>query len=148
PGLGVEDMILAAFTVEPLPPEQIGFAGHSAGNQASGIAPLLDRLGNRLGLDALSRVEPRESHIPERASVRVPVDSPPPPAARVPWRIGDAPPDRRAHARTETYCASAWSIPNSPDRRAHARTERTPVSTGEGWGGGKPLRPVRLFEPP
>ena len=74
PGLGVEDMILAAFAVEPLPPEQIGFAGHAAGNQASGsIAPLLDRLGNRLGLDALSRFEPRESHIPERASVRVPI---------------------------------------------------------------------------
>jgi len=44
PGLGVEDMILAAFAVEPLPPEQIGLAGHPAGNQASGIAPLLDRL--------------------------------------------------------------------------------------------------------
>ena len=27
PGLGVEDMILAAFAVEPLPAEQIGFAG-------------------------------------------------------------------------------------------------------------------------
>ena len=29
PGLGVEDMILAAFAVEPLPPEQIGCAGSS-----------------------------------------------------------------------------------------------------------------------
>src|SRR5207244_11352605 len=73
PGLGVEDMILAAFAVEPLPPEQIGLAGHPAGSEASGVAPLLDRLGNRLGLAALSWLEPRESHIPERASVRVPV---------------------------------------------------------------------------
>ena len=40
-------------------------------DETSGIAPLLDRLGNRLGLAALSRLEPRESHIPERASVRV-----------------------------------------------------------------------------
>src|SRR6266481_9871024 len=71
PGLGVEDMILAAFAVEPLPAEQIGLLGHPAGSEASGIAPLLDRLGNKLGLDALSRLEPRESHIPERASVRV-----------------------------------------------------------------------------
>ena len=73
PGLGIEDMILAAFAVEPLPPEQIGIFGHTIGESADGIAPLLDRLGNRLGLDALSRLEPRESHIPERASVRVPI---------------------------------------------------------------------------
>jgi protein ImuB len=82
PGLGIEDMILAAFAVEPLPPEQIGFAGDGAGPHPNphplagqgiggGVAPLLDRLGNRLGLAALSRLEPRESHIPERASVRV-----------------------------------------------------------------------------
>jgi protein ImuB len=73
PGLGVEDMILAAYAVEPLPAEQIGLPGHTAGNETSGIAPLLDRLGNRLGLAALSRLEARESHIPERASIRVPV---------------------------------------------------------------------------
>jgi protein ImuB len=73
PGLGVEDMILAAFAVEPLPPEQINFAGSSVeGDAEAGIAPLLDRIGNRLGLDAVSRLEARESHIPERASVRVP----------------------------------------------------------------------------
>src|SRR6516225_8117006 len=82
PGLGVEDMILSAFAVEPLPPEQIGFPGHASGNETSGIAPLLDRLGNRLGLDALSRLEPRESHIPERASVRVPMASPSPASLR------------------------------------------------------------------
>ncbi len=74
PGLGIEDMILAAFAVEPLPPEQIQIAGGpTGGSKAGDIAPLLDRLGNRLGLDALSRLEARESHIPERASVRVPV---------------------------------------------------------------------------
>jgi len=72
PGFGVEDMILAAFAVEPLPPEQIGFPGHLVRNEPSDIAPLLDRLGNRLGLAALSGLEARESHIPERASVRVP----------------------------------------------------------------------------
>ncbi|MBV8508107.1 MAG: DNA polymerase Y family protein, partial [Alphaproteobacteria bacterium] len=71
PGLGIEDMILAAFAVEPLPAEQIGLPGQTASQETSGIAQLLDRLGNRLGLDALSRLELRESHIPERASVRV-----------------------------------------------------------------------------
>ncbi len=79
PGLGIEDMILAAYAVEPLPPEQIGLPGHTACNETGGIAPLLDRLGNRLGLAAISQLKPRESHIPERASVRV---SPSPPSLR------------------------------------------------------------------
>src|SRR5215472_4222159 len=77
PGLGIEDVILAVFAVEPLSPEQIGLAGYAPANEASGIAPLLDRLGNRLGLAAMSRLEPRESHIPEHASVWVPVGKTP-----------------------------------------------------------------------
>ena len=109
PGLGVEDMILAAFAVEPLPAEQIGLLGHPAGSEASGIAPLLDRLGNKLGLAAVSRLEPRESHIPERASVRVPAAGPHP--GLPPWPRG---------------------------REGPAQRE----------GGGKPPRPIRLFEPP
>jgi protein ImuB len=114
PGLGIEDMILAAFAVEPLPAEQIGLPGQAAGphpfppslageGMGGGIAPLLDRLGNRLGLAAISRIEPRESHIPERASVQVPAAGP---------------------------------HPNPP-----------PLAE-EGMGGGKPPRPIRLFEPP
>ena len=122
PGLGVEDVILAAFVVEPLPAEQIAFAGYPAGlhptpgtpalaggrpgapplageGMEGDVAPLLDRLGNRLGLAALSRLEPRESHIPERASVRMPVGS--------------------VHSRAP--------VAQAPD---------------------KPPRPIRLFEPP
>jgi protein ImuB len=71
PGLGVEDAILAAGAVETLAPEQIEMTG-GAGS-AAGTAPLFDRLGARLGLDALARLEPRASHIPERASAAVPV---------------------------------------------------------------------------
>jgi len=122
PGLGIEDVILAAFVVEPLPAEQIAFAGYPAGphptpgtpalaggrpgappqageGMEGDVAPLLDRLGNRLGLAALSRLEPRESHIPERASVRMPVGS--------------------VHSRAP--------VAQAPD---------------------KPPRPIRLFEPP
>ncbi|HEV2300585.1 MAG TPA: DUF6504 family protein, partial [Stellaceae bacterium] len=74
PGLGVEDMILSAFAVEPLGPEQIALDQRGSGDAAGGVGALLDRLGNRLGFAALYRLEPRESHIPERASVGVPVD--------------------------------------------------------------------------
>jgi protein ImuB len=130
PGLGVEDMILAAFTVEPLPPEQIAFAGCSAGEQTDGIAPLLDRLGNKLGLAALSRLEPRESHIPEQASVRVPVGSPHPRSLVVqasakpsrPIRLFDPPEPVEAF----------WLLPDDPPFHFTWRRRRHRVTRADG----------------
>jgi protein ImuB len=158
PGLGVEDMILAAFAVEPLGPEQIGFpyptgspdpnppAFHSLPRErgrvrvgagegmGGGVAPLLDRLGNKLGFEALSRIEPRESHIPERASIRVPVGAPsptqPPP---IPF-------------------APTLTLPRSRGREwAGAGLEWGPILGSQSGGKrvmSKPPRPVRLFAPP
>jgi protein ImuB len=125
PGLGVEDVILAAFAVEPLRPEQIGLAGAADGAGAGGLALLLDRLGNRLGLTALSRIEARESHVPERASVRMPAVSP------SPTQPGACPRAAR--------CADP--APGSQSGRKGVRVK---------WGGEgpKPPRPIRLFEPP
>jgi protein ImuB len=126
PGLGIEDVILAAFAVEPLPPEQIGLPGHPAGphligNEASGIAPLLDRLGNRLGLAAVSRLDPRASYIPERASVRVPV--------------GETLASSVAPAKAGAQGQPA-PRPGSLDPRFRGDAET------------RPPRPIRLFEPP
>jgi protein ImuB len=118
PGLGIEDVILAAFAVEPLPPEQIGLPGHPANNEASSIAPLLDRLGNRLGLAALSRLEPRESHTPERASIHIQVASPSPALLR-------SAPSPAVRERGDPARRDGWV--RAPD---------------------KPPRPIRLFEPP
>ena len=126
PGLGIEDVILAAFAVEPLPPEQIelphpnpprlaGEGREGAGERGGDIAPLLDRLGNRLGLAAVSRFEPCESHIPERASVHVPISIAP---AKVGAQRQSAP------------------VPGSLDPRLC------------GDGEIQPPRPVRLFDPP
>jgi protein ImuB len=126
PGLGIEDVILAAFAVEPQPPEQIGLPGHPAGphpigNEASGIAPLLDRLGNRLGLAAVLRLDPRASHIPERASVRVPV--------------GETLASSVAPAKAGAQGQPA-PRPGSLDPRFRGDDET------------RPPRPIRLFEPP
>jgi protein ImuB len=119
PGLGIEDMILAAFVVEPMPPEQIeGLTGHGIRNETSGLAPLLDRLGNKLGPGALSRLEPRESHIPERASVWMPAALPSPALLR--------------------------SAPSPALRERGDPAQRT----GWVRGYEKPPRPIRLFEPP
>ncbi len=137
PGLGIEDMILAAFAVERLGPEQIGLPGSSAVKATgAGVPALLDRLGNRLGLAAVSRIEARESHIPERASVKVPVASPlpnqppfiPSPAGggELGWGLGSSSP------------ATPERVPSAA-RRVRGQTSRD---------GQKPPRPIRLFEPP
>jgi protein ImuB len=129
PGLGVEDVILAAFTVEPLAPEQIGFTGSPAAGGTADTAPLLDRLGNKLGLAALYRLEPRESHIPERASVRMPVGSGPrPPAAWVsskparPIRLFEPPEPVEAF----------WLLPDDPPFRFTWRRRPHRVTRADG----------------
>ena len=85
-------------------------AGHSADHDAEGIAPLLDRLGNRLGLAAVSRLEPRESHIPERASVRVPVDRPHSPLRSAP----DKPPRPLRLFDPPDPIEAFWLLPDDP----------------------------------
>jgi protein ImuB len=132
PGLGIEDVILAAFAVEPLPPEQIDLPGHPAGYEASGIAPLLDRLGNRLGLTALSRLDPRESHIPERASVRVPVGKTLA-SSVAPAKVG-------AQGQPAPWPGSLDPSPGGRPLRA--------VPGIRGDDETRPPRPIRLFEPP
>jgi protein ImuB len=134
PSLGVEDMILAAYVVEPLPAEQIGLPGQTASQEASGIAPLLDRLGNRLGLAAISRLEARESHIPERASVRVPAASPHPGPS--PWREGPA--QREGGGRPIRLfdppepVDAFWLLPDDPPFRFTWRRRRHRVARADG----------------
>ena len=141
PGLGIEDMILAAHAVEPLPAEQIGLPGHTAGNETGGIAPLLDRLGNRLGLDALSRLEARESHIPERASVRVSPQRSRPPHPPAPT---DQVRGLKAHG-----AAGPSLSPLKGGEGPKISPPLPPFAGGEGRGErGRPPRPIRLFDPP
>ena len=146
PGLGVEDMILgAASPPRALPPEQTAVRAHArrlspaAGERSSGgIAPLLDRLGARLGLDAIGRIEPRASHIPERASICVPVErSRRRHSAR---RSGGGARPRRAGGSGRSRQAHSLSA-------LRAAPLRPEGGVGEQAGGSfaKPPRPVRLF---
>jgi protein ImuB len=141
PGLGIEDVILAAFAVEPLPPEQIGLTGHAAAphpfppplageGMGGGIAPLLDRLGNRLGLAALSRFEPCESHIPERAFVRVPVGSAHPRAPGPP--APDKPPRPIRLFEPPEPVEAFWLLPDDPPFRFTWRRRRHRVTQADG----------------
>jgi len=67
PGLGIEDLVLTAASVEPLAAAQLGLDGEAARDDSADLAALVDRLANRLGMRALARPVLRESHIPERA---------------------------------------------------------------------------------
>jgi protein ImuB len=150
PGLGIEDMILAVFTVEPLTAEQIesplpptanasGLPPPPAGEGwGGGLAPLLDRLGNRFGLDAISRIDPRASHIPERASVNVPVEEKQSSKHSVIPGRGHKP------ASPESMNTGRWKMDSglAAARRPGMTTEKF-ADTAR-----KPPRPIRLFAPP
>jgi protein ImuB len=74
PGFGIERAILDAVAVEPLLPEPIAWRAMGAGDldQARDLAPLVDRLSNRLRCQAVVQLAAQESHIPERAQRPVP----------------------------------------------------------------------------
>ena len=80
PGLGIEFISLAAEATERIGAVQGAFdAEDAAAISAADLAPLLDRLANRLGPGNVVRPRPVESHIPERAVDWVPpLDAGPP----------------------------------------------------------------------
>ena len=141
PGLGVEDMILALFTAETLPAEQMPLSSRVAPSPSrgralgwgGGIAPLLDRLGTRLGLDAIGRIEARESHIPERASVNLPFEEGKPVIPGSPERRGPEPMN-----------TGLWNMGSGFRPAVGSGMTRK----GNAGNMAKPPRPVRLFAPP
>ncbi|MGH6892573.1 MAG: Y-family DNA polymerase [Dongiaceae bacterium] len=90
PDDGFEAMRLSGRDLERLQMQQRDFETATATHHD--LAPLIDRLSNRLGEDAVHRFETRESHVPERAVRRLPplAESPRlhwPKAARRPIRL-------------------------------------------------------------
>ncbi|HYV89804.1 MAG TPA: DNA polymerase Y family protein, partial [Candidatus Polarisedimenticolia bacterium] len=77
PGFGIEALTLSAPHVEPLADLQLALKRGEA-VESGDLSPLIDRLGNRLGFDRLSRAVPRESHLPERALQRLAALASPP----------------------------------------------------------------------
>ena len=65
PGFGIEVMVLAATRVEPLKAAQVNW--QVKGGAGSGLAELVDRLGNRFGFGRIARPQPRQSWLPEKA---------------------------------------------------------------------------------
>ncbi len=75
PGLGYDMVRLAAPLVEPLDAEQPDLAGEDAAK--ADLAPLLDRLRVRFGVNSVSRFRPRDEHLPEHAAARAPPEAGP-----------------------------------------------------------------------
>jgi protein ImuB len=67
PGLGVEAMRLVVPRLEPLVPVQAAARLTASDTEDPDIAPLIDRLANRLGPDRVYRVAPVDSDVPERS---------------------------------------------------------------------------------
>lgn len=118
-GFGIDVLRLEAHVTEPVHERQHG--GHMAAVEAararlSGDAALDDlfgRLGARVGLEAITRLHPADSHIPEKASKVLAAawsepatDWPPPPAPRplLLWR----PEPVTAEERPEPPLAFRW----------------------------------------
>ena len=76
-GFGIDVMRLEAFVTEPLSPVQ--HKGHTEAMAAAkklrdedtAMADLLGRLGARCGLEALIRLHPADSHIPEKTATQM-----------------------------------------------------------------------------
>ena len=112
PGFGIEVVTLAAAAVETLPEREIRLETIGEVAAEDGIAPLVDRLANRLGEDRVWRAGAYPSHIPERAVVR-----------RAPFAAGaaqaegtwakDRPRPVRLFARPEPIEATA-ALPDDP----------------------------------
>ncbi len=76
-GFGIEVISLEALVTDPLPPAQLSHqtSDTSAGTRAAETPEFhqfLDRLSNRFGVAQVNFLEPRASHIPERAVAFVP----------------------------------------------------------------------------
>ena len=122
-GFGVDALVLAA---ERLSPQQAAL-GSRLGTAAGGdVARLVDRLANRLGTGRVLRLEPRASHIPERAEAARPALS----ASGAPARTdvpGQAPRPAFLLASPEAIRVIAEVPEGPPARFTWRRVERRVV---------------------
>lgn len=125
PGFGIEQMSLEALATDRVRPGQIDLT--AAGVNEAALDPLIDRLRNRLGGNGVYRVEPVESHIPERAvSIR-------PATYALAWNgwIADQPRPVRLLAAPEPIDAETPEADRAPVRFVwRRRTHRVCLADG------------------
>jgi protein ImuB len=153
PGLGVEAMRLVVPQADPLTFTQTAARLTDAESASTDLpvadlAPLVDRLANRLGSERIYRIAPMESDVPERSVRRVPALAPPvrthwPADLPRPVRLLDPPQPVEAMALLpdQPPVAFTWRRVRHRVRRADG-PERI---AGEWWKRDGELRSVRDY---
>jgi protein ImuB len=126
PGFGIEAATLAAREVEPLTAHQARLDAEVEGDAAD-LAPLIDRLSNRLGEARVWTAAPVESHVPELAVARRPPFSPAPAAGWDP----EAPRPVRLFRRPQPIEAMA-PVPDDPPVQFRWRGQLHRIRRAEG----------------
>jgi protein ImuB len=121
-GFGIDFLRLDATRTGKRPPRQNGFAEPESAPFRHPAA-LIDRLANRFGGNAITVLEPRGSHIPERAEARLP-------ALEAMAAIGS----------TRVAYAPPWSYPKGSMRPAFMLVRPEPIEVIAGVPDGPPAR--------
>jgi protein ImuB len=129
PGFGIEVVTLTGHDVEPISGRQARLDNAREATVAEGLAPLVDRLVNRLGEARVWRSVPVESHVPELAAGRARPLAPPPPAR--PWNR-EAPRPARLFRRPEPVEAVMALTPDDPPTQFRWRGQLHRVRRAEG----------------
>jgi protein ImuB len=129
PGFGIEVVTLTAQDVEPISGRQARLDSGREATVEEGLAPLVDRLVNRLGEDRVWRATPVESHVPELAVGRARPLAPPPQAR--PWDPA-APRPTRLFRRPEPVEAVMALTPDDPPTQFRWRGQLHRVRRAEG----------------
>jgi len=126
PGFGIEVVTLSAQEVEPAAARQAWLEAPDA--QAT-LAPLVDRLCNRLGADRVWRAVPVESHVPEQAAAPAAPLTPPPSA---PTWDPETPRPLRLFRRPEPIDGVIALTPDDPPSQFRWRGQLRRVRRAEG----------------
>ncbi len=130
PGFGIESVTLAAYDVEAVSGRQTRLDAGLAPALEDGLAPLVDRLANRLGPKRVWRAKPVESHVPELAVGR---DTPLAPLATNvrPWDR-ETPRPVRLFRKPEPVEAVTAQLPDDPPAQFRWRGRLHRVRRAEG----------------
>jgi protein ImuB len=129
PGFGIEVVTLTAHDVERISGRQVRLDAGREATVEEGLAPLVDRLINRLGEDRVWRAQPVESHVPELSVGRARPLAPAPEAR--PWDRA-TPRPLRLFRRPEPVEAVMALTPDDPPTQFRWRGQTHRVRRAEG----------------
>lgn len=128
PGFGIEVVTLEAEDVEPISGRQVGLDARQDAAVEDGLAPLVDRLTNRLGEGRVWKTAPVESHVPELSARPA---APFGPVAAQAWNP-EAPRPLRLFRQPELLEGVMALTPDDPPRQFQWRRRVHRIARAEG----------------